>query len=91
MKPEKRSLYADYIASAIRYAHNETGLDWPDDTILIVHNTCALAELNEIIGLKIYTCNIPSSFEFFVALESDNECWKLQECFREYLELYPLD
>ena len=91
MEKERRSKLADYIASAIRFASKETGLEWPEETILVAKSYEELAELNEIIGMKIYIMNMPSAYSFFVAFPAENiGSALLQKAFLEYLDLYDL-
>jgi len=88
MNKETRAKYADYIAKCMREAMKETGLTWPDDTILCVKSWSELAELDEIIGIKVFVTDIPSSFDFFFAFPSENEsCYRLLKAFRENVEL----
>lgn len=92
MKPEIRSKYAEYISSAIRFAQKEAGLNLPKETILIVKSYEELSNLEDIIGLKIFVCDMPSSYDFFIAFPSDNvNHYKLQKYFDEYLSLYSLN
>lgn len=91
MKSETRSKYAEYIAEAIRFAQKEAKLTFPEETILIVKSYGPLAELDEIIGLKIFVSDISSSDDFFIAFPSENiGQYKLQKYFKEYLDLYLL-
>jgi len=91
MSPETRSKYAEYIAGAIRFATKETGLQWPDGTIIVTKSYGELAELDEILGWKIYAMDMPSDREFFVAFPSGN-CneYRLQKSFIEYTEIYSI-
>jgi len=92
MELSTRSNYANYIAKCIRVATEETGIQWPADTILCVKTYSELAELDEIIGMKIWVMDMPSAYEFFPAFRSENiDCYKLQEVFRENLELFVMD
>ena len=92
MNAETRSKYAEYIAGAIRFAIKETGLIWPDETMLVVKSYSPLAEIDEIIGMKIFVMDMPSSYEFFVAFPScHHNKYKLQKAFNEYQEIYSLD
>lgn len=92
MNQKTRSKYADYIAEGWRYAMKETGLkEWPPGTIIIAKSYSILAEIDEIIGVKIFVCDIPSAFDFFVAFPAEfQESYKLQDAFMEYLGLYDL-
>ena len=92
MDQNTRSSYANYIAKCIRVATQETGIQWPDDTILCVKSYSELAELDEIIGMKIWVMDMPSAYDFFPAFPSKNiDCYKLQRVFRENLELFVMD
>lgn len=92
MNAETRAKYAEYIAEAIRYAMKEAGLKWPEETILVAKSYSPLVEIDEIIGMKIFVMDMPSSYEFFVAFPSCyNDEYKLQRAFNEYQEIYPLD
>ncbi len=92
MNTETRAKYADYIAECLQMAANETGVEWPKDTILVVKTYSDLAELNEIIGMKIWVMDMPSSFDFFVAFPSNNvDCYKLQKVFKENLDCFTFD
>ena len=87
-----RSKMARYIASAIRYATKETGVEWPEDTILVTQSYNELSEIDEIIGMKIYVMNMPSCYDLFVAFKSDNVSkYDLQKSFLEYIEMYSED
>ena len=91
MKPERRHEINEYIAAGIRYAARETMLRWPEETIIVTTSFCELAELDEIIGMKVFIMDAPSSFDFFVAFPSENKVsYKLQKAFLEYLDLYEL-
>jgi hypothetical protein len=92
MNQETRSKYADYIAAGWRYAMEETGLkEWPSGTIIIAKSYSILSEIDEIIGIKIFACDIQSPFDFFVAFPSEfQESYKLQDAFMEYLGIYDL-
>jgi len=92
METETRIKYADYIGECIRIASKDTGLDWPDDTILCVKTCSELAELDEILGMKIWVMDMPSSYDFFIAFPSENvDCYILQKAFRENMECFALD
>jgi len=91
MDKEKRSKLANYIAEAIRFAIKETGLEWPEETILVAKSYEELAELDEILGIKIYIMNMPSAYSFFMAFPTENiGSAILQKAFLEYLDLYDL-
>lgn len=91
MKTEIRANYANNIADAIRFTMKETGLEWPEETILIVKRYSPLAEIDEIVGLKIFVSDMPSSFEYFVAFPSCHQsAYKLQKAWSEYHEIYNL-
>ncbi len=92
MTPERRSVLAEYVASAVRYAAKDTKMQWPEDTIIVAKSYTELAELDDIIGMKIYIMDMPSSFDFFVAFKAENvEHSKLQKAFLEYLEMYNIE
>ncbi len=91
MNIETRIKYADYIAKCIREASIETGVNWPEETILVVKSYSELANIDEIIGMKIWVMDMPSSFDLFVAFPSENvDCYKLQKAFRENVESFDL-
>jgi len=92
MIPDRRSKLADYISSAIRFATTETGLQWPSGTILVAASYSELAELDTIIGIKIFAMDLPSSYDFFVAFPSEEvNSYKLQKEFLNYIEMYSED
>jgi len=89
MNKESRVAYAEYLAKCLREAANETGIKWPDNTILCVKAWTEIAELDEIIGIKIFVVDIPSPFDLFFSFPSKNEdSYKLLKAFRENLELF---
>jgi hypothetical protein len=89
MTPETRSKYADYIASALRHATTETGKRWPKETVLVVQSYAELAEIDDIIGMKIYIFDMPSPFDFAPVFPSQFEGDRsLLKAFREYTQLY---
>ena len=91
MEQKTRSKYADYIAAAIRSVQQESGLTFPEGTILITKTYNELSGINEIIGLKVFVCNIPSPYDFYIAFPSEHEkYYKLQKYFQEYLDTYDL-
>jgi len=88
MTEEGRSKYAGYLAKCLMEATKETGLKWPDDTILCVKPWSEIAELAEILGIKVFVVDIPSQFDLFLSFPSKNvEKYKLLKSFRENLEL----
>ena len=90
MDAETRAKYAEYIAEAIIFSARETGLEWPSETILVVKSDSPLAEIDDIIGMKIFVMNMPGSYEFFVAFHSCfYDKYKLQNAFNDYLTMYP--
>ena len=92
MNPELRSQYVEYIAEAIRFAIKETGMDFPKETIIVAKSYSELANLNDILGLKIYVMDMPSSYDFFIAFPSENvKHYKLQKSFLDFLNLYDFD
>ena len=92
MNIERRSKYADYIADAMRFAAKETGLQWPDETIIVAKSYSELAGIDDIIGMRVFVMDMPSSFDFFVAFPALFEVeQKLQKAFGEYQGLYSLD
>lgn len=91
MTSETRAKYVEYIAEAMWFAEKETSMKWPDETIVVVKSFSELSEIDEIIGLKIYVTDMPSSYEFFIAFPSRHEKeYGLQKAFGEYQELYPM-
>ena len=92
MNNKLRSQYANYLSDAIRYAMKETKVNFPKKTIIVAKSYTPLAEIDEIIGMKIYVMDMPSSFEFFIAFPAENtQQYKLQKAFLEYIELYSLE
>ena len=92
MTPETKSAYADYIAEAIRYAINETGTAWPKNTFLATNYYQELAELDEIVGMKIFITKIPTSYDFFPVFPAENvDSIGLLRTFSEFLEITPFD
>lgn len=92
MNQEIRSKYATYISAAIRYIQKESGLVLPEDTILITKSYTGLYEIDDMIGLKVFVCDIPSAFDFYIAFPSENmQYYKMQRYFQEYLDSYPFD
>ncbi len=92
MTPERRSQWAQYIATGVQFAIKEAGLYWPDDTIIVAKTYGELSDLDEIIGMKIYAMDMPSSYDFFLAFPMENvKCTKLQKAFLEYTNLYDLN
>lgn len=90
MDAARRSQYADYLASAVRYAIRETHSDWPEETVFVTHSYSELAELDDIIGWPVLIMDMPNSFDFFVAYPSSNPSAH-QRYFLEYLELYSME
>jgi len=87
MKQELRSKYANLLADCIRIAEEETGRQWPETTIICVKSYSPLAELDEILGMKIFVMDMPSEYEFFVAFPAENsDRWALQKVFRDCLD-----
>jgi hypothetical protein len=92
MNLQRRAVYAEYIASALRFAELETKLKWPEETCIVTTSYGELASLDEILGWPILVMDMPSSYEFFVAFPP--MCSKvagLQKAFLEYLDLYNID
>jgi len=91
MKTERRSEIAEYIAAGIRFAARETKLQWPEDIIIVAKSFSELVDLNEILGIRVYVMDMPSSYDFFIAFPAENEIsYKLQKAFLEYMDLYDL-
>ena len=91
MNPGIRAKYVDYIAAGLRFIQAESGLTLPEETILIVKSYCSLSELNELIGLKVFVCDIPSVYDFFISFPAKNvNHYKLQKYFYEYLDTHSL-
>ena len=85
-----RSQYADYISAGIRYALIESGLkQWPESTVIIAPLlTSDLALIDSLLGFKVIVSDIPTSFDFHLAFESDEvSSYKLLTYFTEYCEL----
>ena len=92
MIQEIRAIYADYIAAAIRYAVNETGVAWPKGTVLVTNYYQQLAEEEEIVGMKVFVAKIPTSFDFFPVFPAENvDSVGLLRAFSEFLEITPFD
>ena len=92
MNQKIRSEYADYIADGIRFAINETGLNWPSDTVIITKPWCKLAEYNDLLGFAIFVTQMESAYDFHLAFKAENEKeYKLLEVFDEYLNLYKME
>ena len=83
----ERSIYAKYLAEALQEAQKITGINFPEDTILVAKSYSPLAAYDEIIGMKIFVMDMPSSYEFFIAFPSGNEeYYPLQKAFCEALD-----
>ena len=90
MKIERREKLANYIAEGLRYAMRETGLEWPEDTIIVTKSYDELAEKDDILGMKVYVVDALGPFEWFVGFLSENvNSYKLQKELLEYIDLYP--
>lgn len=84
-----RTSFVDYITTGIRFTKKETGLDWPNESIIIVKSYDSLAQFDEIIGMKVFICDLIGSFDFGIAFPSNHtDKYKLQKAFDEYLSLY---
>jgi hypothetical protein len=82
-----RSEIAEYIAEGIRYASKETGMIWPEKTVIVTHSTSELAELDDLLGWPIMIMDIPSGYPFFVAFPSEElDKAALQKSFLEFLD-----
>ena len=89
MDVEQRIRYTEYIAAAIRFAEAETGLRWPDETIIVAKSYCPLVGLDKIIGIPIFIMDMPSAVDFSVAFPAGYEGRAgLQKAFEEYQSLY---
>jgi len=92
MNHELRSKLAEYIASAIRYSVKNFGANWPEETILIVKSYEEFAELDEIVGMKVYIMDMPNSYPFFPAFPAKySHAAKLQRYFLEYIDTHNID
>lgn len=92
MKTARRSQYADFIAKGIQYAIKESRLEWPASTILVTTPFSEMAEIDEIMGMRIFVTGIPTSFDFFPAFPAEyTEKYKLFKYFMEYMELYAIE
>jgi hypothetical protein len=86
----ERSTYAKYIAEALQEAQRVTGINLPEGTVLVAKSYSPLAAYDEIIGMKIFVMDMPSSYEFFIAFPSANEkYYPLQKAFCEALDIIP--
>ena len=87
-----RSKYAEYIAAGVRFALKETGeRQFPDSTrIVVLRPTSPLADYNQLIGFNILITDMPSSYEFCLAIGNEEE-HNLLKAFYEYMELYPME
>ena len=86
---EETAKYRNYISEIVRYALKIANLKMlPDNTIIITQTYSKLAKLDSIIGLPIYVCNVPTSYEFFISFPSkDENNYKLQNAFQEALNI----
>ena len=90
MKVERRDKITDYIVAGLQYAMMETGLEWPDDTIIVTKTYSEIADVDEMLGMKVYVVDVLRPFEWFVGFPSENiESYKLQRKLMEYIDLYP--
>lgn len=87
-----RAKYAEYISTGIIFATQETGLPWPDTTIIITKPWSELAELYTLLGWPIYITEMSSAYDFHLSIPANEESSrKLLTSFDEYLNLYHLD
>lgn len=87
-----RNKYAEYIASGVRLAIQETGITWPDTTIIITHSWSELAKLDTLIGWPIYITEMSSPYDFHLSFPANNETERrLLKAFDEYMNIYYLD
>ena len=90
MKIEERAALADYIAEGLRYAMKGTGLEWPKDTVIVTKSYNEIADIDEILGMKVYIVDALRPFEWFVGFPSENvKSYKLQKELMEYIDIYP--
>ena len=90
MKIERRETLASYIAEGLRYAMRETGLEWPEGTVIVTKSYNELAEKDDLLGMKVYVVDALGPFEWFVGFLSENvNSYKLQKELMEYIDLYP--
>ena len=92
MNQETRSIWADYIAEGLRFAEKETNLTWPEETIIITKPWCELAEINEILDMKVFVIDTDSAYDLAVAFKAKNEKeYKLLGAFKEYMQLTTIE
>ena len=92
MTPETKAAYVNYLARAIKFTEEETGLKWPGNAILVTQSYEDLAELDEIAGIKIYVTQISSSYDFFIAFPSEEPNRDLLlRAFDEFCDLYNIE
>ena len=73
MDKAKRAIYAEKVASACRQAITETGIkSFPDDMIWIVKSWDELADLDDLLGSKVFVSDMRSSHDIFPAFRADD-------------------
>ena len=90
MNPNTRRIYVEYIAGLMRFAQKETGCKWPDDAILITSRPYSkLAELDELLGMKIYISWTPITPDPIIVFPANNEkALELSEMSFKYMSKY---
>lgn len=89
----ERRAYAEYIAGGLRYAEKETRKKWPAETVIVTKSYDALAEYDELLGMKILVMDVPSSYDYFLAFPAEDAIGKksLQKAFLEYIDFNAFD
>jgi len=89
MEPATRSKYASYIADVIRYTTAECGINWPASTIIVTKSYIELADIDEIVGMKIFIGYVPPQCDFFFSIAAaDEDERRLLRAAREYMDIH---
>jgi hypothetical protein len=92
MKPATRSIYANYIADVIRNTTAECGFHWPARTIIVAKSYIELADIDEIVGIKIFIGDFPAQCDFFFSIPAPYEDERrLLRAAREYMDIHSMD
>jgi hypothetical protein len=92
MQPATRSIYANYIADVLRNATAECGINWPARTIIVAKSYIELADIDEIVGMKIFIGDFPAPCDFFFSIPAAYEDEKrLLKAAREYMDIHYMD
>ena len=88
----KRETYAQYISAALRHAMRETRIKFPEECFIITNYFSDLAQFDELVGMKVLVTNIPSSFDWSIGFNSEEESsYKLLKQIYEFQELYSIE